>query len=159
MIRAADHHLKGRENKISMAKPFDFGRVQLDVSTGADVSGARPTEDTPFLIALLGDFSGRGSRNLCETGSRLANRPSILMDRDNFNNILGRFGVTITLPLGAQRGPTTLQFSELDDFHPDRLFGRAAMFRRLRETRARLQDPATFAAAAEELGIAAETQA
>ena len=46
-----------------------------------------------------------------------------------------------------------MQFSELDDFHPDRLFERAEMFRRLREVRHRLQDPDTFAAAAEELGV------
>ncbi len=62
------------------------------------------------------------------------------------------------LPISGS-APLTLRFSELDDFHPDRLFERAEIFRRLREVRLRLQDPATFAAAAEELGVRSEPQA
>ena len=54
---------------------------------------------------------------------------------------------------------STLVFSELDDFHPDRLFQRSQLFLRLREVRRRLQDPDTFAAAAEELGIPVGPQA
>ncbi len=64
----------------------------------------------------------------------------------------------VSLPIGGNTA-LTLRFSELDDFHPDRLFDRAEIFRRLREVRLRLQDPATFAAAAEDLGVRSEPQA
>jgi len=67
-------------------------------------------------------------------------------------------GPEVSLPIGGSTA-LTLQFSELDDFHPDRLFERAEIFRRLREVRLRLEDPATFAAAAEELGVRSEPQA
>ena len=64
-----------------MARPFDFGEIKL--SAGGEDSSALPNEDTPFRIAVLGDFSGRPSRGLAETG--LANRRTLLIDRDNFD--------------------------------------------------------------------------
>lgn len=130
-----------------MARPFNFGEIKLTAG-GAD-SPPRPDEDTPFCIALMGDFSGRSSRR--PSDSSVANRRAVAIDRDNFDEVLARLKPAISLELGATT--LNLQFSELDDFHPDRLFARAELFRRLREARHRLQDPATFAAAAEELGV------
>jgi len=116
-----------------------------------------PDPETPFCIALLGDFSGRESRGVLEIGSALANRRAVLVDRDNFEDVLAKFHPEIKLPAGGESDSLGLKFSELDDFHPDRIVERAQMFRRLREARIRLNDPATFAAAAEELGLAPAT--
>ncbi len=135
-----------------MARPFDFGEIKL--TAGGDDSSALPSKDTTFRIAVLGDFSGRSSRGQ----TSLASRRTVLVDRDNFDEVLSRLGAGIELPIGGST-PWTLRFSELDDFHPDQLFERAELFRRLREVRLRLQDPATFAAAAEELGVKPGPQA
>jgi type VI secretion system protein ImpC len=116
-----------------------------------------PDPETPFCVALLGDFSGRESRGILEIGSALANRRAVLVDRDNFEDVLAKFHPEIKLPAGGESDSLGLKFSELDDFHPDRIVERAQMFRRLREARIRLNDPATFAAAAEELGLAPAT--
>ncbi len=43
-----------------MPKPFDFGGVNL--TAGGDTAGARPSSETPFCVAILGDFSGRANR-------------------------------------------------------------------------------------------------
>src|SRR5450755_1883949 len=137
-----------------MSRPFDFGEIKL--TAGGDESPAIPNEDAPFRIAVLGDFSGRPRRNLTE--SDLSNRRALLVDRDNFDSVLAKMGPELSLPIGGSAG-LTLRFSELDDFHPDRLFERAEIFRRLREVRVRLHDPATFAAAAEELGVTARPPA
>jgi len=136
-----------------MVRPFDFGEIKLTAG-GAD-SPANPKEDAPFCIAVLGDFSGRSSRGQAETN--IADRRAVPIDRDNFDEVLARFNPGISLALGGN-APLTLQFSELDDFHPDRLFERAGILRRLRDVRLRLQHPATFAAAAEELGVKPESQ-
>ena len=40
-------------------------------------------------------------------------------------------------------------FSELEDFHPDRVFERLEVFGKLRELKARVQDPAKFKEAEE----------
>jgi type VI secretion system protein ImpC len=138
-----------------MAKPFDFGEINLDVTTGASRRAGTPDEETPFRVALLGDFSGRANRGLCETGAKLAGRRAVLVDRDNFDEVLAKFAPEIRLPVGREGETESLRFSELDDFLPDRLYGQVGMFGRLRELRLRLEDPDTFAAAAAELGLGA----
>ena len=88
-------------------------------STMAAVEATPRQEDTPMRIALLGDFSGRGSPR----ASQLANRKPIRIDRDNFEQILAKLNVTLALPLADSTDPAlTLHFRELDDFLPDRLF-------------------------------------
>ena len=47
-----------------MPNTFDFGGINL--TAGGDTSGARPTAETPFNIAILGDFSGRASRGISD---------------------------------------------------------------------------------------------
>jgi len=132
-----------------MPKPFDFGSVNL--SAGGDSSGARPSSETPFCIAILGDFSGRANRKLSDSQT-IGKRRVVQVDRDNFDEVLAGFGPEIQLPIG-ESGSLRMRFSELDDFHPDRVFEHLESFGKLRELRARLQDPSTFKQAAEELGL------
>ena len=132
-----------------MPKPFDFGSVNL--SAGGDSSGARPASETPFCIAILGDFSGRANRKLSDART-VGQRRAVPVDRDNFEEVLSRFNAEIQLPLGDS-GSLRLRFAELEDFHPDRIFEHLEAFGKLRELRARLQDPSTFKQTAEELGL------
>jgi type VI secretion system protein ImpC len=131
-----------------MAKPFDFGEVKL--TTGEDGATAVPSSETPFCIALLGDFSGRENRDGAEPET-IGKRRVLSVDRDNFDEVLAKFAPEIRLPLGESE--LRLRFSELEDFHPDRLFENLDLFRRLREIRTRLNGPAKFASVAEELGL------
>jgi type VI secretion system protein ImpC len=128
--------------------PFNFGEIKIAVDR--DPSQARPVPETPFRVLLLGDFSGSGSQQ------PLPARKPTLVDRDNFDDVLAAFHPELRLRLdneGRHEELATLQFSELDDFHPDRLLERVEMFRKLRGMRARLADPATFAVAAAEFGL------
>ncbi|MGH9378150.1 MAG: type VI secretion system contractile sheath domain-containing protein [Terriglobia bacterium] len=134
-----------------MAKSSDFGEINLDVRGSGERSRATSDAETPFRILILGDFSGRATRNSLETGAKLASRRPRLVDRDNFDEVLAKSGAELTLPPGIS--PAPLRFTELDDFHPDRLFQSVALFQRLRELRAKLSNPSTFAEAAAELGL------
>ncbi|MEO8130884.1 MAG: type VI secretion system contractile sheath small subunit, partial [Bryobacteraceae bacterium] len=67
-------------------------------------------EDEPFRIALLGDFKGASDR------APVASRKPILIDRDNFEEILAKLDVTIDLPTGK------LRIGSLDHFHPDHIY-------------------------------------
>ncbi|UCC71396.1 MAG: type VI secretion system contractile sheath large subunit [Gemmatimonadota bacterium] len=110
------------------------------------------TPDSPFRVALLGDFSGRGARGQIESGQALALRKPVRVDRDNLDKALARLGLQLDLALWRDSDSTlSLRFAELEDFHPDRLYQRLALFEPLREVRRRLQDPATAAQAIEEL--------
>jgi type VI secretion system protein ImpC len=132
-----------------MPKPFDFGSVHL--TAGGDSSGARPDPETPFRVAILGDFSGRSSRKVADART-VGSRRAVPVDRDNFDEVLSKLGAAIHLPLG-EGSPSTLRFAELEDFHPDRVFEHLDAFRKLRELRARVEDSSTFEEAAEELGL------
>lgn len=131
-----------------MPKPFE---INLDVRAGRERASQALDPGAPFRIVILGDFSGRASRGMMETGTTLAGRRALLVDRDNFEGVLENFGVVLRLPL--QDREISLRFSDLEDFHPDRLFERLPLFQRLREIRGKLSDPSTFRAAAAELGV------
>ena len=131
-----------------MPKPFDFGGVNL--TTGGDSSNARPTAETPFCIAILGDFSGRANRGISDAKT-IGKRRAVLVDRDNFDEVLSRSGAEIQLAIGD--GSLHLRFSDLEDFHPDGIFQHIEAFGKLRELRGRLSDPSTFQDAARELGL------
>ena len=124
---------------------FNFGQINFDV--GGDTSQARRDQDTPFRVLLLGDFSGRGRRG--DQKAMTARKP-VVVDRDNFDEVLSGFHPELQLGLGNEE-LIKLQFSELDDFHPDRLLERVEMFRKLRGMRGRSEDPNVFAAAVKDL--------
>jgi len=132
-----------------MPKPFDFGGVNL--SAGEDSSGAHPMPETPFCIAILGDFTGRANRGISDAKT-IGKRRAWLVDRDNFDEVLARSGAEIQLPMD-ESGALHLRFSEIDDFHPDRIFQRLEIFAKLRDLRRRVQDPSSFPKVAEELGL------
>ena len=131
-----------------MSSPFSFGGVNLDASPGSSPARAATVPDTPFRIALLGDFSGRESRGLFETGRALAARRPVMVDRDNYDDVLARMNVEIEMPVAG-----AIRFRDIDDFHPDRLYADLELFQRLKEaaealplsakppTRARAEEP------------------
>jgi type VI secretion system protein ImpC len=131
-----------------MSNRFDFGGVNLRASEESAV--ARPTSETPFCIAILGDFSGRENRGLIEPKAVGERRP-YLVDRDNFDEVLLKLRPELHLPTEG-RNPLVFRFSELDDFHPDRLFENEA-FQKLKALRERVQDPSAFAEIADDLGF------
>jgi type VI secretion system protein ImpC len=131
-----------------MPSRFDFGHVNL--SAGEDNPVSRPTEETPFCIAILGDFSGRTSRGLVDPKTIGERRP-YLVDRDNFDEVLSTLKVELHLPTKDQ-APIVFRFSEIDDFHPDRLFEHE-IFGKLKQLRDRMQDPSSFPQVAKELGL------
>jgi type VI secretion system protein ImpC len=134
-----------------MAKSISFGNIGIGLTAGATAATARPEGGGPFQMALLGDFSGRSSRGLRDAGPQLAGRRPLLVDRDNFDEVLAKLGVAVRLQGAGGAGAVDIRFRELDDFHPDRLYRHLEMFQSLRQTRDRLHNPATFAAAAAEV--------
>lgn len=106
-------------------------------------------DDPPFKILLLGDWSGRESRFLTE--EIVLSGPRII-DRDNFDDVFRKLNVKLNLELsGNDRNFLKLHFTELDDFHPDRIFQQIPLFSDLRELRGRLLNPDSFDSAAREV--------
>src|SRR5487761_460160 len=129
--------------------------VHLDVASGRERTPQAASPESSFRIALLGDFSGRANRGLLETGTAIAGRGVVPVDRDSFEEALAKAGAAVTIPFESPNGTKlSLHFKDIDDFHPDSLFQHASIFTKLRQLRSRLADPSTFLEAAQELGIA-----
>lgn len=110
----------------------------------------RPMDpDSPFRILVAGDFSGRRNRGLSVASSTPFRTHRL--DRDNYGSVLRAFGAELRLPLRPDGGDIVLKFAELDDFRPEAIYERSDLFRALRYTRDRLDDPATFEDAAQEV--------
>lgn len=113
---------------------------------------AQTTAETPFRIALIGDWSGRSNRSLFASSPELATWRPLVIDRDNLDQTISRLGVKLHLPVTSDGSLSlTIDFNQLDDFHPDRIFQRLEMFETLRRTRFRLSNSKTFGEAAEEV--------
>ncbi|MDA1017080.1 MAG: type VI secretion system contractile sheath large subunit [Planctomycetota bacterium] len=139
---------------------IDQVAVGLSTSPGVQLStdSASPTPaapSDPFCIVVMGDFSGRSSRDVRDSTS-LSTRPLHWVDRDDFEDVMARLSPRLALKLGtASAESLELEFKDLDDFHPDQLFASVESFDRLKRLRRRLQNSDTFNAAAAQLGAVA----
>ncbi|QDU62426.1 hypothetical protein Pan216_32930 [Planctomycetes bacterium Pan216] len=101
----------------------------------------------PFHVLLVGDFSGRDRK---PAASKRPLRP-VIVDRDNLDEVMASLEVEIPIQLGREGAQEAFRPTELDHFHPDRLFDRLEVFAKLRQLRRRLKNNDTFAAAADEV--------
>lgn len=102
--------------------------VNLDVAPKEGRPGEPADPDTPFRILILGDFSGRRSRGI---RSVLAGRRPVLIDRDNFDEVMGNMHPELRI------NGVPLEFHELDDFHPDNIYRETEVFQKLADERER----------------------
>ncbi|MCA9131660.1 MAG: type VI secretion system contractile sheath large subunit [Planctomycetales bacterium] len=130
-----------------MSKPlsFDFHFSQTP--------GAQEREpQQPLRMLVIGNFSGRSTTELAAAASPLAQRKIQRVDVDNFEDLLAQKKPRLMLPLGQpDELNLEIEFRELEDFHPDQLLERLAIFQQLRDLRQQLQNPQTFAEAAKQL--------
>ena len=99
-----------------------------------------------FRVAIVGDFSGRASRSLCEPETIDA-RQAYRLTKDNFEQLFERLQVGVKIP-GMEE---PLQLLEFDDLHPDYLYQRVPLFKQFIELEKQLLTPAAFSRAAEEI--------
>lgn len=104
-------------------------------------SSSSADAEAQCLLVLLGDFSGRTNRSLCEP---LNTRRLVRIDIDNRERVLAQFNARLTLSGPSfPEGDVELAFHALEDFHPDSLLTKAPRLARLMEARQQLQNPAT----------------
>ncbi len=129
--------------------------MQFEFQFKAGQGAQRVQDEQAMKILLMADFS---AANL--DAKPLAQRRIRKVDIDNFDQLIATYSPRLVLDL-PQLGQTglTLEFQCLDDFTPDHLYRRVALFQTLRETRKQLQNPATFAQAVAQLGFSAPSTA
>jgi type VI secretion system protein ImpB len=125
------------QHKIDRIRP---PRVQItyDVETG----GAIEMKELPFVVGVLGDYSGKSEEPL----PALKNRKFVEIDRDNFDQVLSgmkpRLAFTTDNKLqddGSKMG-VELKFNSMEDFEPDKVVQQVEPLRKLVEARQKLSD-------------------
>jgi len=115
--------------------------IVLDVEAKPRPWQPPAAEETPFRILVIANLSG------ARAATMTSHRSPTRIDRDNFELVLSRFEPSVKV---GQTGRTVVTMSELDDFHPDQLWARLALFEPLRSLRKRLDDPRVFEMAVRE---------
>ena len=104
-------------------------------------------DDLPFKLLFLGDWRGRRQSLVVDAPK---SRP-IEIDRDNFDSVMRKYNVGLDLAFEDGGNNLSLEFTELDDFHPDKIFQQVPLFSDLREIRRKLSNAATYNEAAREV--------
>ena len=73
-----------------MATRPSAGNIKVRLVSDMEESRPVAATDTPFRVALLGDFSGRGNRGVVETGRALSDRRVYQIDRDNVPAVMSQ---------------------------------------------------------------------
>lgn len=154
----------GARRRLTPSMRSDRVRVELSPDPAGETL-ERPRErpvpepSAPFRILLLGDFSGdaevpEGEARTAAAqagagkGGRAERRPSaeggaparpVPFDRDDLDRALRTVAPALRLRFpGSNRSGEVVRFRSLEDFHPDRLYERLEVFRKLRSLRRRL---------------------
>jgi type VI secretion system protein ImpB len=123
--------------------------ISFDVETG----GAAVQKELPFVVGVLGDFSGNPTTPL----KPLKDRKFVQIDRDNFNEVMATVSPELNLKAdntikgdGSQMA-VKLKFRNLDDFAPGSVVDQVEPLKRLKEVRDKLSDLLSKADRSEDL--------
>lgn len=132
----------GSTNRSRVAVMPD--RIHFDVSFKKPGQSEHTRVPKRYRLLVIGGFSGHRSG----LSTPIGHRP-LEVDRDNLERRLSELSPVLDLDIGENPGRCLrLEFSELEDFHPDRLYDRVELFSKLRNLRKSLLNPKTFAEAA-----------
>ena len=117
-------------------------KPRVHISYDVETEGAAVNRELPFVMGVMGDFSGDPTSPL----QPMADRKFVQIDRDNFNDVMARMTPGLNLKVdnklseeGGQMG-IGLKFNSMDDFEPARVAAQVPAMRALMETRAKLRD-------------------
>ena len=125
------------QHKIDRVRP---PRVQITYDV--EVGGAIQLKELPFVLGVMGDFSGKSEEPL----PALKNRKFVEIDPDNFNDVLAgmkprvAFSVDNKLQNDGSKMGVDLKFKSIEDFEPDQVVQQIEPLRKLVEARQRLSD-------------------
>jgi type VI secretion system protein ImpB len=128
-------------------------KPRVHISYEVETDGAQIERELPFVVGVMGDFSGDPTQPL----KPIADRKFTQIDRDNFNDVMARMAPGLNLKVDnklADDGSlmaVNLKFNSMDDFEPARVVEQVPALRSLLETRNKLRDIMSKADRSDEL--------
>lgn len=128
-------------------------KPRVHITYDVETEGAAARKELPFVMGVLGDFSGKSY----EPQKPLRDRKFAQIDRDNFDETLQRltpgaqFRVDNTLSDDGTELAVDLKFKSMADFEPAAIVDQVEPLRKLLEARNKLRDLMTKVDRSEEL--------
>ena len=117
-------------------------KPRVHITYEVETEGAEILRELPFVVGIMGDFSGDPTQPL----RPLSERKFIQIDRDNFNDVMARMTPGLNLRVdnkladdGSQMA-VSLQFNSIEDFEPAHVAEQVPALKALLETRNKLRD-------------------
>jgi type VI secretion system protein ImpB len=147
---SVERHSPHFAGEVSMGRESTQGKLsrvrapRVHITYDVEVGGAIELKELPFVVGVLGDFTG----NPTEPLPKLKDRKFVEINPDNFDKVLEgmkphlSFSVENKLSDEADAGQlkVDLHFKSLDDFDPEQVARQVKPLRELLELRARLSD-------------------
>lgn len=128
-------------------------KPRVHITYEVETEGAQIMRELPFVVGIMGDFSGDPTEPL----RPLSERKFIQIDRDNFNDIMARMTPGLNIRVAnklADDGSemaVQLKFRAIEDFEPGRVAEQVPALKALLETRNKLRDLMSKADRSEQL--------
>ncbi|MCL6271101.1 type VI secretion system contractile sheath small subunit [Sansalvadorimonas sp. 2012CJ34-2] len=130
-MAVSSQHKRVRKNRVS---------ITYDVET----NGALETKELPFVVGVIGDFAGSKPEDQRQP---LEDREFTQIDKDNFNEVMGRIGPELSVKVDnklAKEGEQSdlqvdLKFNTMKDFEPEQIVQQVDPLRKLLDTRNQLK--------------------
>jgi type VI secretion system protein ImpB len=117
-------------------------KPRVHITYDVETEGAQVRKELPFVVGVVGDFSGKPYEPL----KPLRDRKFIQIDRDNFDDVMKRmtpgaeFKVENTLAGDDSEMAVALRFNSMDDFEPGAVVQQVEPLRKLLAVRNKLRD-------------------
>jgi type VI secretion system protein ImpB len=117
-------------------------KPRVHITYDVETEGAAIVRELPFVMGVMGDFSGDPTAPL----QAMSERKFVQIDRDNFNDVMARMNPGLNLKVdnklseGGGQMAVGLKFNSIEDFEPGRVAEQVPALRALMETRAKLRD-------------------
>jgi type VI secretion system protein ImpB len=114
---------------------------RVQITYDVEIGDAVEKKELPLVVGLLADLSGQPAEPL----PKLKDRRLVEIDRDNFNEIMGKIAPRLDLSVpdtmkGEGNLKIELNFKEFDDFHPEAIVKQVPRLAKLLEARQQLRD-------------------
>jgi len=115
---------------------------RVHITYDVETEGAEVRKELPFVVGVIGDFSGKPYEPL----KPLRDRKFIQIDRDNFDDVMQRmtpgaeFKVDNTLTGDGSQMAVQLKFKSIEDFEPGAVVAQVEPLRKLLAVRNKLRD-------------------
>jgi type VI secretion system protein ImpB len=132
-----DNMSESQQKKLSRVR-----KPRVHITYDVETEGAVVTKELPFIVGVMGDFSGNPTEKL----KPMKDRKFIQIDRDNFSDVMKKMTpglnmkVDNTMKDDGSEMSVALEFNSMDDFEPVNVAKQVEPLKKLLESRDKLRD-------------------